>query len=308
MGSDHFTLTASDGTEVFVYQWCHDEAPSKGIVQIAHGMAEHAGRYAAFAHYLNESGYAVYANDHRGHGKTAGNLEKVGYFADSDGWQRVVEDMADLTKMIKQQLPNLPVFLLGHSMGSFLARHYAFLFGAEVKGIILSGTGGDPGLLGAVGRFVSAWEGRFRGKKARSQLMTNMSFGSFNKAFQPNRTDFDWLSRDPAAVDRYIDDPYCGDVFTTGFFYDLLSGLSEINKTENILKTPKELPIYLFAGAEDPVGDNGKGVLQIHDKYKKAGIQDLACKLYPGGRHEMLNETNKDEVYQDILNWLDSHL
>lgn len=306
MGSEQFTITTSDQCNVFVYKWVPDDKPVKGVVQIAHGMAEHAGRYARYAKALNDAGYAVYANDHRGHGKTAGSLQDVGYFSDSNGWDRVVEDMHSVTEAIKKELPDLPVFILGHSMGSFLTRHYAFLFGQDVQGVLLSGTGGDPGLLGIVGCTIAKWEGRLRGKKARSQLMTKMSFGSFNNAFRPNRTDFDWLSSDPSEVDKYVDDPYCGETFTAGFFYDLLSGLRTINRAENVARTPKDLPIHLFAGEIDPVGDNGKGVTQIHDKYKKAGIKTLSIKLYPGGRHEMLNETNREEVYRDSIAWFDS--
>lgn len=305
MGAEHFTITTSDQCSVFVYKWVPDGGTVKGVVQIAHGMAEHAGRYARYAKALNEAGYAVFANDHRGHGKTAGSLENVGYFADSDGWVRVVEDMRLVTETIKKELPDVPVFIFGHSMGSFLSRHYAFLFGQDIQGLVLSGTGGDPGLLGVVGCKIAKWESRLRGKKARSQLLTSMSFGSFNKAFRPNRTEFDWLSRDPSEVDKYVDDPYCGEMFTAGFFFDLLSGLREINRPANVARTPENLPIHLLAGDNDPVGDNGKGVIQIHDKYKKAGIKRLTIKLYPDGRHEMLNETNREEVYQDIIAWLD---
>lgn len=308
MKEDHFTYTADDGTSIFTHKWIgSDGSGPRAVVQIAHGMAEHSARYSDFASALVSAGYFVYANDHRGHGKTAGSLENVGYFSDRDGWQRVLSDMHGITQKIQTEYPEAPVFLFGHSMGSFLSRHYIFQYPNAVKGAILSGTGGDPGALGIAGAAIAAIEGKIRGKRARSPLMTALSFGSFNKAFKPNRTDFDWLSRKKEAVDNYIEDPYCGDVFTTGFFQDLLSGIREINKKENIQRIPKDFPIYLFAGDKDPVGDNGKGVQQVADAFQKAGISDVSCKLYPEGRHEMLNEINRKEVYQDVVAWLNTH-
>ncbi len=309
MKTDEFFFEAEDRAKIFGYRWTDDNRTPKAIVQIAHGMGEHAGRYADFAHSLIEHGYAVFANDHRGHGRTAGgDSEQSGYFADQNGWQRVVDDMQVLRKEIRKEFAGLPVFLFGHSMGSFLSRHYAFAYGGDLKGLVLSGTGADPGLVGRIGALVAAWECRSKGRKWRSQRLTQLSFGAFNKQFRPNRTDYDWLSRDTAQVDKYIADPYCGGVFTAGFFYDLFDGLKQINRSSNVANTPKKLPIYLFSGENDPVGNNGKGVRQIFYKYRKAGIEDVTMKLYPGGRHEMLNENNKEEVYRDVAAWLDAHL
>lgn len=288
-----------------MYRWT-PENPKQivGVVQIAHGMAEHAGRYARFAGYLADAGFAVYANDHRGHGKTAGALENVGYFADAGGWQAVVEDMVQLTAIIRGELPGVPIFLLGHSMGSFLSRSYIATHGEDLAGVILSGTGGDPGLLGKVGLLIARWECFRKGKKAQSPLLNNLSFGGFNKAFKPNRTDFDWLSRDAVEVDAYIADPYCGGIFTAGFFVDLLTGLQFINSAGGIRQIPKDLPVHFLSGACDPVGNNTKGVRQVVDAFKAAGIKDMTATFYEGGRHEMLNETNRDEVFRDILGWL----
>jgi len=297
----------NDSVTIFYHQW----VPKKGlkaVVQIAHGMAEHSKRYNRFAGVLTKKGFAVYANDHRGHGKTAGSLENVGYFADENGWRLVVEDMHTLTQIIKKNHPGLPVFLFGHSMGSFLSRNYIFLFGKEIKGVILSGTGGNPGLLGKIGHFIAKRESRNKGKKFRSPLLKKLSFGKFNNAFKPNRTEFDWLSRDDAEVDKYVDDPYCGGDFTAGFYEDLLSGINAINNTKNIKKIPKNLPVYLFSGAMDPVGNKGKGVKQVFKSYQKAGIRDVTMKLYENGRHEMLNETNREEVFKDVLTWLNDHM
>lgn len=302
MGSGDFKFTASDGAELFVYKWIPDNP--RAVVQIAHGMAEHAGRYDRFAGKLMDEGFAVYANDHRGHGKTAGTIDNVGYFADNDGWQRVVQDLRELTEAIQTNHPDLPVFLFGHSMGSFLFRNYIFSNGNDIKGVILSGTGHNPKLLISLGKLVAAWQIRSNGARGKTQLMHNMSFGSFNKPFRPNRTDFDWLSRDDSEVDAYIQDPFCGGVFTAGFYRDLMAGLQEIGCMDNIKTIRKDLPILLFAGDMDPVGNKGKAVKQVHDMYKKAGITDVTLRLYPDGRHEMLNETNRQDVYNDIIAWM----
>ncbi|MBW1892188.1 MAG: lysophospholipase [Deltaproteobacteria bacterium] len=305
MGSKDFKLKTSDGSEIFVYKWLPENPVA--VVQIAHGMAEHAGRYDRFAQKLMSKGYAVYANDHRGHGKTAGTLDNVGYFADADGWQRVVEDMRELTATIHNNHPDLPVFLFGHSMGSFLFRNYIFSNTSDINGVILSGTGNSPKLLISLGKLVAAWQIKAKGARGKTMLMHNMTFGPFNKPFRPSRTDFDWLSRDNEEVDKYIDDPFCGGVFTAGFYKDLMAGLQQIGNMDNIEKIRKDLPILLFAGDLDPVGNKGKAVQQVYEIYRKAGIKDVSCRLYKDGRHEMLNETNRQEVYDDIIAWMKNH-
>ncbi len=308
MKCDTFTYKAADGTRIFAYRWAPGSKDNiKAALQIAHGMAEHGARYERFAGELVKAGYAVYVNDHRGHGKTAGSLENVGFFAEVEGWNKVVDDMHVLTAIIKKENPKVPVFLLGHSMGSFLSRNYAMLHGGDIKGLILSGTAGDPGLLGKVGLFVAKREAARKGKKTKSPLLDKLSFGAYNKAFKPNRTKFDWLSRDNAEVDKYVADPYCGDVFSAGFFCDLVSGLAFISDNGNVAKIPRELPIYLFSGSMDPVGAKTKGVLQVYNSLVKAGIRDVTYKFYQDGRHEMLNETNRDEVFKDVIAWLNQH-
>ena len=309
MKSDTFSFKAADGAQIFTYRWMPDNASDiKGAIQIAHGMAEHAARYERFADALTKAGYAVYANDHRGHGKTAGSLEKVGYFADEMGWEKVVVDMHTLTGIIKKECPNKPFFLFGHSMGSFLSRYYAMHYAGELKGLVLSGTAGDPGALGMIGILVATIASKINGKKAKSNLLNKLSFGAFNDAFKPNRTDYDWLSRDNAEVDKYVNDPWCGAVFSAGFFCDLLGGISYINKNENIAKIPKNLPIYIFSGAKDPVGANTKGVTQVYDTLKNAGIGDLTLKFYEDARHETLNEINRNEVFSDVIAWINKHV
>lgn len=309
MDTTTFTVTATDGTPLHVFRWSPDAgAVPKAVVQIAHGMAEHSARYARFAEVLTAAGYAVYANDHRGHGQTAGDLKRAGFFAEHDGWSTVVEDMYAVTRTIREEQPGLPIFLFGHSMGSMLSRTYAIRHGAELDGLILSGTGGDPGMLGKVGQVVALVEAKVRGKGTASPLLDKLSFGNFNKPFEPARTPFEWLSRDPAEVDAYIADPWCGFVCTAGMFQDLLSGIALINADSQVARIPQGLPIYLFSGAEDPVGDKTKGVQQVVDQFRRLGIKDVFVRFYLGARHEVLNETNRDEVMADVVDWLDDHL
>ncbi|NHN57273.1 alpha/beta hydrolase [Calidifontibacter sp. DB0510] len=305
MQADSLTLNAADGTPLHVYRWLPDGEPV-AVVQIAHGMAEHAGRYARFAQALTDAGYAVYAEDHRGHGRTAAP-DEVGYFADRDGFDLVVGDLGTVDAKARQEHPGLPVFLFGHSMGSFLSRAYLQRPHQPLAGVVLSGTGGDPGLLGRVGGVIAIVQGKVRGRRHRSGLMNTLTFGQYNAGFKPNRTDFDWLSRDPAEVDKYIADPDAGQVFTAGFYSDLLGGLADIHRDGKVARTPQDLPILLMSGDQDPVGANGKGVGQVAEQLRRAGVREVSVTLYPGGRHEMLNETNRDEVTADVIAWLDAH-
>lgn len=303
-----FVFKSEDGTDVFVYNWLPDDGvKTKGIVQISHGMAETAKRYERFAELLTENGYIVYANDHRGHGKTAKTIEDLGYLADEDGFNWLVKDLHKLTNIIKKENDSMPLFLFGHSMGSFAGQKYIMLHGNELDGLILSGSNGKQGIILNVGTIVAKREVKKNGRKAKSTKLDKLSFGGFNKEFKPNRTDFDWLSRDNDEVDKYIDDPFCGTVFTAGYFYDFLTGLKEIEDEDNLKMIPKDLPIYIFSGDKDPVGKFGKGVINLVNRYKEYGVKDISYKLYKDGRHEMLNEINRDEVMDDIINWLDNH-
>lgn len=309
MSFETSVMECAENASIHVMKWTMDETSEiRAILQIAHGMAEHAERYDHFASFMRDNGILCYANDHRGHGKTASTIQDIGFFADNNGWQLVVQDMVALTREIKKEHPGIPVIIMGHSMGSFLLRNYLYLFGNEINGAILSGTSGNPGLLGVIGKWVAKIEGMVRGKKNPSHLMNFLSFSSFNKQFKPNRTEFDWLSRDDSSVDQYIKDPLCGGVFSISFFNDLLQGILDINKQENIEKMPKDLPVFFFSGDNDPVGNNGKGVLEIYNTFKSSGMADVSIKLYEDARHETLNEINKDDVYADILYWLNQHI
>jgi len=304
-----FTFKSDDKVEIHVNKWlCDENIKVMGVVQISHGMAETSSRYERFAKKLTDNGYIVYANDHRGHGKTAKVIENVGYLAEKDGFKYLVEDVHKLTEIIKKEYPNLPLFLFGHSMGSFVAQRYIMLYGSELDGVILSGSNGKQGVILDIGILLAKNEVRKNGRRAKSEKLNKLSFGSYNNSFKPNRTDFDWLSRDNDEVDKYIKDPFCGSVFTCGFFYDFLLGLKEIQSKENIGKVPKDLPILIFSGDKDPVGKNGKGVIKLYRTYKKFNIKEVTYKLYKEGRHEMLNETNKDEVMRDVIQWLNKHV
>lgn len=306
MQSTTTTVTASDGTALHTHRWLPDGS-AKAVVQIAHGMAEHSARYARLAQSLTDHGYAVYAHDHRGHGATASEADH-GYFADENGWDAVVADLRAVTRFAQEEQPGLPLFLLGHSMGSFLARTYVIEDSRDLAGLVLSGTGGDPGPLGKVGLAVARLEARLRGGRHVSPMLDKLTFGQFNAAFKPNRTGFDWLSRDEAEVDAYVADPLCGRTFTSGFFADLFGGIQRINDRKQVAGVRRDLPILLVAGDKDPVGDGGKGPRTVAEQYSSVGIVDVTCTLYPGAHHEIFNETNRDEVTQDVISWLDAHL
>jgi alpha-beta hydrolase superfamily lysophospholipase len=308
MQASTFTLSTPDGIQLHVNRWLPDGDAVKAVVQVSHGMAEHSDRYARFAERLTGAGYAVYANDHRGHGRTARTPAEAGYFADENGFDAVVQDMHLVAEHARAENPGAPFFLFGHSMGSFLARAYAAQYGTELDGLVLTGTAGDPGLLGHVGRALATSQAMVRGRRHPSGLMDQLTFGQYGAAFKPNRTKFDWLSRDEAEVDLYIADTNCGNVFTSGFFADLLGGLADINSDRTASRVPKTLPIYLVAGSMDPVGNKTKGVQQVADQYRRVGVAEVSTKFWPDARHEVLNETNRDEVMTDILGWLDAHV
>ncbi|GAB6556223.1 MULTISPECIES: alpha/beta hydrolase [Bacillus] len=299
-------VTALDGSEIYLRKWLPERDP-RGIIQIAHGMTEHAGVYTDFIAALLKAGYGVYAHDHKGHGKTVKREEDYGHFKPNVGWNEAVSDVIFVSETIRKE-QTCPLFLLGHSMGSFLSRRAVQLKGELYDGFLISGTGGNPGLLGSIGHKVATIEMKLRGEKTKSPMLNFLSFGNFNTHFKPNRTKFDWLSSDNNQVDKYIADPLCGFICTTSFYRELFSGVLEVNKLEEFKKTPKNLPIHIFSGDRDPVGDMGKGVKEVYENYKKCEVKDVTLRLYENGRHEMFHEVNKDEVFQDLISWLDKHI
>lgn len=303
---NEFTYSSCDRkNNIYVREWLPESSPV-GVVQIAHGVAEHIERYDGFGRYLAENGFIVAGMDHLGHGKSVSNPEHQGYFGEFGGWELVVGDMRKLYERMREQHFGLPIFMLGHSMGSFLTRTYIIRYHDGPDGAIIVGTGQQSGLTVNGGLAVANRIIKSRGASHKSQFLNNMAFAGYNNRFKPNRTEFDWLSRDNDVVDAYIADPDCGYVASAGLFRDMLTGVKYITSMKNLDRINTDLPIYFLAGDADPVGDYGKGVVRAYNSFLKAGLTDVSLKLYHGARHEILNETNKAEVYADILAWLRS--
>ena len=303
-----FYYESSTGRNKIRARICTPDGTPGGIVQIAHGIAEHIDRYEDFMRFLAENGYVAVGNDHLGHGKSAARLEERGFFAEKDGWNYVVEDMKKLRDLVKEQFPNLPYIFFGHSMGSFLTRTFLILHPDLYDAAILSGTGHQSPALVNGGYLAAEFMTKINGAHASGKALNDMAFGSYCKRIENPRTPFDWLSRDNETVDRYIADPLCGFICKTSLYRDMMGGLRFLTSRRNISKMNKKPPIYFMSGAEDPVGDYGAGVEKAYKAFCDAGLTDVMIRLYPGGRHEMLNEINRDEVRQDILNWLNKKI
>lgn len=299
------TLDAEDGTALAIQRWLPDKAAPKAAVQIVHGLAEHAQRYARLAAALTGAGYAVYASDLRGHGRTATAPDDLGFFAERGGWRRCLDDLWQVNRQIAREQAGLPIFVIGHSMGSALAQHLMAEHGEALAGVVLSGSGGKPSALATVGRLIARIERLRLGPRGRSALIHALSFGAFNKRFAPSRTPFDWLSRDPAEVDKYVADPLCGFAASTQLWIDLLDAAGETANPRRHKLIPKGLPIHVISGSEDPVSDGTKQLEPLLAAYRAAGLARLTHRFYAGGRHELFNETNRDEVTRDLLRWLD---
>lgn len=300
MQASTFMLEAPDGVSLLVHRWVPDTSP-KAAVQIEHGLAEHAARYARLAEALCGAGYAVYADDHRGHGLTVKTPADLGFFASRGGWSACLGDVQRLGDRITDAHPGLPLVLMGHSLGSFMVQEFIGRHGAGLAGAVLSGTNGKPPAIAAIGALLARIERLRIGARGRSALLNAMLFGEFNKPFEPARTPFDWLSRDPAEVDKYIADPLCGFVPSVQLYIDMLDGVREASKASCQAGIPKNLPIYIFNGSRDPVAGN---VGQLLAAYKAAGLTNVSHKVYADGRHESLNEINREEVTRDLIAWL----
>ena len=303
-----FYYPSSTGRNQIHARICTPDGTPKGIVQIAHGIAEHIDRYEDFMRFLAENGFVAVGNDHLGHGKSAASPDEQGIFADEDGWNYVVEDMKKLREKVREQYPDLPYVFFGHSMGSFLTRTFLIKYPALYDAAILSGTGHQSAALINGGYLAAQLMTRKNGPRSSGQALNDMAFGSYCKRIENPRTPFDWLSRDNETVDRYIADPLCGFVCKTSLYRDMMGGLKFLTSQKNINKMNRNAPVYFMSGAEDPVGDYGKGVEKAYKAFCNAGLTDVMIRLYPGGRHEMLNEINRDEVKQDILNWLNDRI
>lgn len=303
-----FYYESSTGKNQIHARICTPDGAPRGIVQIAHGIAEHINRYEDFMRFLAENGFVAVGNDHLGHGKSIARLEEQGIFAEKDGWNYVVEDMKKLREQVTEQFPNLPYVFFGHSMGSFLTRTFLILHPDLYDAAILSGTGHQSPALVNGGYLSAELMTKLKGPRSSGQALNDMAFGSYCKRIENPRTPFDWLSRDSETVDRYIADPLCGFVCKTSLYRDMMGGLKFLTNQKNINRMNKDAPIYFMSGAEDPVGDYGAGVETAYKAFCRAGLKDVMIRLYPGGRHEMLNEINRNDVMQDILNWLNEKM
>lgn len=291
-----------------IYVRCRlPEGPVRATLQIAHGLTEYIGRYDAFMDFLAEEGYAVYGNDHIGHGNSVHNGQ-LGYVGESAGWNTMVGDMHTLHHMIAETHPDVPHFLFGHSMGSFLSRTFLIRYGELLDGCVICGTGHPPKAMTLGARALATMEVRRHGAGYYSELLDQAMNRQYNGGYQNPRTAYDWISSDPNRVDEYIADPLCGYIPTAGLMRELLGGVSYITTRRNIEKMPKDLPVYFISGADDPVGELGKGVIRAYEAFLRAGMKDVSLKLYPNLRHEILLETDRDEVMSDVKNWLDDHV
>ncbi|MDX2034185.1 MAG: alpha/beta hydrolase [Blastocatellia bacterium] len=312
MKNDHFTFTATDGAQLFVYRWRPDVEIGKAVIHIAHGLAEHAGRYERLAEELTSQGYLVYANDHRGHGKTAGSNDNLGFCGERNCWNRMVQDLIELCAAEKRENPSLRLTLFGHSMGSAMAQQAICEDPAPMDqpgvfdAVVMSGANGTVSPLVHLGKIIARIERLRLGARGRSNLINSLSFDNFNKPFAPNRTAFDWLSRDEREVDRYIADPLCGFIASVQFWVDFLAALPEIARTDNRRRIRPTLPIYLFSGGDDPVNENARGCEALARAYREIGLKNISYKIYPYARHETLNELNRDQVVADFVDWLEA--
>lgn len=303
---DGIWLKAKDGKEIFLYCWDNVSEP-KAVIQIFHGMAEHAGRYRRFADYLNSKGFIVYGDDHRGHGKTAKTIEELGIIGE-DGFNRIVEDEHTIKEWINKKYPNLPIIVFAHSFGSFIGQEYILRYGKELSGIILCGSAARNKAEIFSGRLVTSIEKKIFGESKKSKLLDYLSFSNCNKKISNSKSKFDWLSRDINEVKKYEEDQLCGKVFSTGFYYHLFRAFSKLYNKERLSQIPKDLPIFIISGSGDPIGEYGKLVNNLHNKYLDNQIKYVKLKLYPEARHELLNETNRQEVYDDISQWVNNHI
>lgn len=303
MNTQHkeFSFSSHTGVcQIYARAWIPENP--KAVIQLHHGMAEHSERYAEFARYLNKNNYVVFIHDMANHGKSNQRIEDSEYFGDKNGWQALAEDMKEVYNIAKREFPGYDHFIFGHSMGSFIARYFLIKYVIDIHGAVLCGTGGKnpfaPLLTGT-----ASLTGRLRGTKYRSKLIDSLVFGSYNNRFQ-KRTKFDWLSRNIHNVDRYLEDERCGRLFTCAAFGDLAQLLIRVNKKEWYDAVPEDLPVFLIAGEMDPVGNYAKGVREVYEGLKSRQ-KKVDIKLYENDRHEILNESDREVVFRDIVGWLD---
>lgn len=303
-----FTFPSCSGqNEIHCRLWT-PEGEVRGVVQIMHGVSEHIGRYHDFAVFLTEHGFAAVGDDHLGHGLSVKDESELGWFAEEDGWEKIIQDEKYLLDMMQENIPGVPTVLLGHSMGSFMARTYIGWYPDDFDLCILSGTGHTPGAVCRAGRMIARREIRRHGSKFHSQTLQNMAFGSYLKGIEDPIGPNDWICRDEAVIRAYDADPLSGQPASAELMYEMMVGLEMIGNNSHMGKMKKDLPVLFIAGDADPVGSWGKGVRTVFDRFRSNGMQDISIKLYPGMRHEVLNELGKEQVWDDVLDWIEKKL
>ena len=301
-----FYYDSKGAGQIHACRWSPEGEP-KAIVQIIHGIAEFAQRYDGFAEYLNSLGYLVVAEDHMGHGLSINRGGVQGYF--HGGWFRAVADSYELLTCTRREFPELPYVLFGHSMGAFMARTILCKYpDSGISAAVICGTGWQPRQMLPAAIRICELVCKRVGEQNPSEMLQNLIFGSYNKKVEHPRTAYDWLSRDAKIVDAYIAHPLCGFTASSGLLRDMLKGISYIEDPASLSQMCKTLPVLFIAGGDDPVGSYGKGVIRTEEEFRKVGMQDVSRKIYPLGRHEILNEINRQEVWQDISDWIDKKL
>ncbi|MBR3810815.1 MAG: lysophospholipase [Agathobacter sp.] len=307
MVTSNFTFLSNDGkTAVHAVKWTPDKGEYNAILQISHGMVEFIERYIPFAEFLTTKGYAVVGHDHIGHGQSVATKEDWGYFCENAPSDTVVEDMHKLRTIIQEENPNVPYFMLGHSMGSFMLRKYLAIHNDNLRGAIIMGTGFIPENMTKLALFLTTLVAKMKGWRHRSKLLQSLTYGADYKGFDTTgkKPEDSWLTKDVEIVKAYYNEPRCTYRFTANGYKGLFEAVNFCCNVENAKKLPKKLPLFLVSGEQDPVGGLGKGVKQTYDMYKEAGMLDITYKLYKEDRHEILNETDKQKVFQDILAWM----
>lgn len=301
-------LSADKKTSIHCVSWEPENKDFRGILQITHGMVEYIERYEGFAEFLNTKGYLVVGHDHLGHGESVKTPEDWGFFAEENGSDVLVEDMHSLRTIVQERFPGVPYFMLGHSMGSFLLRKYLCMHGDNLRGAIIMGTGDQPDRVLKFGKGLCRTMATVRGWHYRSGLIQKMAFAGNDNKFRGESLKNSWLTKDVEIVKAYSESPKCTFVFTLNGFYNLFDTIWYDNRPENLEQMPKKLPLFFVSGEDDPVGSFGKGVKQVYDRYEKLGMVDITWKLYPTDRHEILNELDREQVYEDLYSWLEVRL
>ena len=300
-----FTFCSRDEkNDVHVIEWSPEDGKVSGVVQLIHGMTEYIERYEGFAEFLTKQGLLVIGHDHLGHGKTAATVEDRGYFHKEDGNGMLLGDIHQLRNLTEERFPNVPYFMVGHSMGSFLLRQYLYLHGEGLCGAVVMGTGTQPMAILKLGKLVCRVLAKRYGWRHRSKLIHSLAFGNYVKKIKDAKTSRDWLTKDEVILERYGKDPLCTFIFTLNGYYNMFHSISEASLIENMEQMPKELPVMFVAGGDDPVGNYGKGVHQVRKAFESVGMKDVTWIIYEGDRHEILNELDKEKVYQDIYTWM----